>query len=239
MLFGLFTGKSNEISDAKDAESLDISGEMHTMLNTTIINATTNTGKPLQLPIATVKNLTPIVTNTKRHSMILTSSSPQTEFKKSSPTKCQCSSAHAMKKPQNNHTTCIRNESFSCESISKSFISTDIETPKLLSTNPIPTPVTPIISLSKSETNIAVANVEDNRNQLAIFNVVSLNNLHENDMFFDRTLNDVPKNQYLVSDNELHELSPKKHNVTLSSPKVLTTVTVSMRNTIDVSDKIF
>lgn len=219
--------------DSKDTEPLEATGEIQAMVNTTIINATTNTGKALQLPIAMPKNLSPLVTSSKRHSMNLTNSNHQLDVKKS-PSKCHCSSTHQTKRSINSDINqCIHKESFSCDSISKSFVSTANETPKLLHT--------PVISLSKSETNIAVSNVEESRNQLAIFNVVSLNDLHENDSFFDRTMNDHSKMQCLVnsSDNNLHESSPKKHNVTLTSPKVLTTVTVSMRNTVDVSDKVF
>lgn len=219
--------------DTKDTEPLDASGEIQTMVNTTIINATTNTGKALQLPIATPKNLLPLVTSSKRNSMILTNSNHQPDVNKSTG-KCHCSSIHQTKRSINcDMNQCIHKESFSCDSISKTFVSTVAEAPKLLHT--------PTISLSKSETNIAVSNAEENRNHLAIFNVVSLNDLHENDSFFDRTMNDFSKTQCLVnsSDNDLHELNPKKHNVTLTSPKVLTTVTVAMRNTVDVSDKVF
>lgn len=88
----------------------------------------------------------------------------------------------------------------------------------------------PVISLSKSETNIAESNVEDSsRNQFSIYNVVSLNNLH--DVQFE-TLNNLSKNHcFTNSDDEKIK--------TLTGPNVLTTVTVSMRNAADVSDKVF
>lgn len=219
---------------------MDASGEIQTLVNTTIINATTNTGKALQLPIAAPKTLSPLITNiNKRNSMILTNFNHQSEFKNSN-SKCHCSSSHQINKSNNCDDVGIYKESFSCDSISKSAL----ETPNMLgcssNTSKSSPAATPMISLSKSETNISVStNIEDNRNQLAIFNVVSLNNLHENESFFDRSLTDLTKNQCLVnsSDNDLHELSPKKHSVILTSPKVLTTVTVSMRNTVDVSDE--
>lgn len=117
--------------------------------------------------------------------------------------------------------------------------------------------VSPIISLSKSETNISESKTADaaQQNQLTIYNVVSLNNLHDNEPFFHRSLGDHPKNQCYASssDDGLYNLNPKNqqqhqhqhhhhhhsHIVTLANPKVLTTVTVSMRNAADVSDKVF
>lgn len=61
----------------------------------------------------------------------------------------------------------------------------------------------PMISLSKSETNIF--NCDSGANKLAIYNVVSLNDLNESDPFFQRPMNDLSKNQCLtnISDQEL------------------------------------
>lgn len=104
----------------------------------------------------------------------------------------------------------------------------------------------PMISLSKSETNIAETNTSDGgggggSNKFTIYNVVSLNDLYESDPFLNRPMNDFSKNQCLtkISDTELDDLNQKKHIVTLTNPKVLTTITVSMRNAADGSDKIF
>lgn len=111
--------------------------------------------------------------------------------------------------------------------------------------------VSPIISLSKSETNISESKTADatNQNQLNIYNVVSLNNLHDNEPFFHR-LGEHSKNQCYASssDDGLYNLNPKKHHhhhhhnshiVTMTNPNVLTTVTVAMQNAADVSDKVF
>lgn len=239
----------------------------------TVGSVTTNTGKALQLPIAAPKILSPHVTNCKRNSMNLNSIHHTNDTKKPN-NKCNCSSVPQNKRTTNDRTNlkdscelnvCMKKESFSCDSISKSsFVTatgphtdTDQSTnssrsPKSLGTNCSPSDciptsnpstgaISPIISLSKSETNISESNTEDNRNQLTIYNVVSLNNLHDTEPFFHRTLNDMSKNQCLAntSENDLFNLSPKKHIVTLTNPKVLTTVTVSMRNAADVSDKVF
>lgn len=154
---------------------------------------------------------------------------------------------------------CIQKESFSCDSINNSrFIplagpynddsdkkDTIQATKQSLNTcssivNPSTISATssgagaalsPIFSLSKSETNISESNTEES--QLSIHNVVSLNNLHDSEQYFNRTLNDISKNQ-------CHEdLSSMKHIVTLTNPNIFTTVTVSMRNAADVSDKVF
>lgn len=258
-----------------------------TMANSTIINTTTNTGKALQLPIATSKNVPSLVTtNTNTITITTTNNCKRNvmahghqQFDSKKPTnkcKCNCSSIAQNKRSANderiilnanscdlNH--CIQKESFSCDSISKSYFvpladlynETDDDDGDALRPKPIRSPkplssssllgytninpnisagnATTLTSLSKSETNIAETNIEDNRNQLSIYNVVSLNNLHDTEPFFNRTLNDLSKNQCLTNsdENNLYELNPK----TLTSPKVLTTV--SMRNAADVSDKVF
>lgn len=103
----------------------------------------------------------------------------------------------------------------------------------------------PMISLSKSETNISETNSLDGggggSNKFTIYNVVSLNDLYESDPFLNRHMNDLSKNQCLtkISDTELDELNQKKNIMTFTNPKVLTTITVSMRNATDGSDKIF
>lgn len=96
----------------------------------------------------------------------------------------------------------------------------------------------PMIALSKSETNISEQNRGDagDTSKLQIFNVVSLNDLHENDPFLQKPNGDLSKNQCLalVSDENGGSLRRKKHNMTLTN-----TITVAMRNTADVSDKTF
>lgn len=267
-------------------------GDLPAMANATIINATTNTGKALQLPIATPKLLSPLVTtNSKRNQMTHQQFDTQ---KLTNKCKCNCSSTAQNKRSANNERIifnanscdlihCIQKESFSCDSISKSYFvpladpysqtgvghgdddyeyNDDNDDDDALKRKPNLSPqplsmlgintnldatattpgsangaISPVISLSKSETNIAESNIEDNRNQL-FYNVVSLNNLHDDtEPFFNRTLTDISKNQCLTTsdENDLYGLSPK----TLTSPKVLTTVTVSMRNAADVSDKVF
>lgn len=99
------------------------------------------------------------------------------------------------------------------------------------------------ISLSKSETNISKSNVEQDRQLLSICNVASctnLNNLHASgpfEFFDSRTLNDLSKNQQCLHEDDLS--STKKHMITLKNTKKPTTVTVSMQNAADVSDKVF
>lgn len=105
----------------------------------------------------------------------------------------------------------------------------------------------PMISLSKSETNICETNRSDGGgggggvSKLTIYNVVSLNDLNETDPFLSRPMNDLSKNQCLtkISDSDICELNQKKHVTALTNPTVLTSITVSMRNTADVSDKLF
>lgn len=113
----------------------------------------------------------------------------------------------------------------------------------------------PMISLSKSETNISETNSSDGgggngsggggggsgSSKFTIYNVVSLNDLYESDPILNRPMNDLSKNQCLtqISATELDDLKQKKHIMTLTKPKVLTTITVSMRNATDGSDKIF
>lgn len=252
------------------------------MANVTLLNATASTGNALQLPIATAKTLSPLVTTTcKRNSMALNNLHHAADAKKVT-NKCNCSAASSSqaKKSTNDKlfnskdgcvvNQCLKKESFSCDSISKSsfvtavagpYTDTDRSTngsrsPTSLATSccspsgnqmSMPNPATsggtisPIISLSKSETNISESNNEDQRNHFTIYNVVSLNNLHDTEPFFSRTMNDLSKNQCLTnsSDNDLYSLSPRKHIVTMNNPKVLTTVTVSMRNAADVSDKVY
>lgn len=232
--------------------------------NATIINATTNTGKALQLPIATPKNLSPLVANSKRNQINPNNIHHQLDPIKPS-SKCNCSLVSQNKRTTNNdrvnlRDSCEVNQSFSCDSISKTmyvpvandYANADQSTIEVTAnrssrdsgnTISIANPsVSPVISLSKSETNIFDTNAEiDTTNQLTIYNVVSLNDLHDNCSLLNRVIHDPSKNQYLSnsSENDLYDLSPKKHIVTLTTPKVLTTVTVSMRNAADVSDKVF
>lgn len=228
-----------------------------------------NTGKPMQVSSATPKHSTPLVTtdtitttnisNCKRNPII---HGYQYFDSKKPIKKCNCSSTAQNKKTTNlNANSCDLNHCIvpladPCSEIDRSDDGARIRklSPKPLlssllgppntnsSNNATPTSgsangsIDPIISLSKSETNIAESNIKDNHNQLSIYNVVSLNNLHD-ESFFNRTLNDISKAQCLTNsdENDLYEINPK----TLSSPKVLTTVTVSMRNAADVSDKVF
>lgn len=249
-------GKSNEAFEIKDLdqEILEPSSEL---ANATILNATTNTGKAIQLPIATPKKLSTHII--KRNSLILSNFNYQLDSKKP-PNKCNCS----ITQPKSTNNTCDKypDEIFSCDSINKTIISTEISvattncrrrSTKLLGNKCCPNsntisptaagPISPSISLSKSDTNISESNIdESDRDQMAIYNVASLNNLHKNDTFFNRTLNDYSKNQCLTSSSsyDLCDFGTKSHNVvTLTSPRVLTTVTVSMRNAADVSDKVF
>lgn len=71
------------------------------------------------------------------------------------------------------------------------------------------TPTSPgTISLSKSETNIFEGG--DMGNKLAVYNVVSLNDLHETDSFLNpRHMNDLSKNQFVHNISEF-ELQSKK-----------------------------
>lgn len=284
-------------ASSMDASSANIDDVCVYVANATITtNATTNTGK------ATPKNLSPlvttntsttttnIITNCKRneishgHQQLDTIKRSTAQNKRSANNERNLSNTNPC---DLNH--CIQKESFSCDSISKSYFvpladpyfetndydddnnddddddegdnglklkTIPIRPPKLFS--PLSTPLykantnqclnatnstaavatittttasgSSIISLSKSETNIAESNVEDNsRNQFSIYNVVSLNDLH--DVQF-QTLNNLSKNQcFTNSDDGKIE--------TLTGPNVLTTVTVSMRNAADVSDKVF
>lgn len=252
----VFSGKSCDLLEHKDLESIDASNELPA--NATIINATTNTGKAVQLPIATPKNLSPQVANSKR---IPNSFHHQLEPVKVIH-KCNCPLVSSQKNIErvNLREPCELNKCMKMENISmdsmpfvtvadsyqttigsrspKSFESDYDSIGNIIAiTNPS---ISPIISLSKSETNISDSNVEtDLGNQLNIYNVVSLNDLHENSL--SRVINDPSKNQYLSnsSENDLYDLNPKKHIVTLTNPKVLTAVTVSMRNAADVSDKVY
>lgn len=268
----------------------------------------TNASKSVQLSISSAKSLSPHITNVncKRHSMNLSSLHHQMADIRKSSSKCSCSSAPLIKRSTNEranfkdsgdlNVTCMKKESFSCDSISKTsyisaaaaaassstiatnpftesninsltingsrspnrFLATSSSSPSgnsnLTSSTTTGGTASPIISLSKSETNISESKSEQqtNQNQLTIFNVASLNNLHDNEPFFHRTLGDHPKNQCYASssDDGLYNSNSKKHNqhqhhhhhshiVTLNNPKVLTTVTVSMRNAADVSDKVF
>lgn len=90
----------------------------------------------------------------------------------------------------------------------------------------------PMISLSKSETNISETNNLDDINKMQNFNVVSLNDLYGSDLCLQRQTTNLSKNACLTQKLE-HSLTK------LTKPKVLTTITVSMKNTADVSDKIF
>lgn len=244
-----FAGKSCDLLESKDLESIDASNEFPT--NATIINATTNTGKAIQLPIATPKNLMPQVANSKR---IPNPIHHQLEPIKSVH-KCNCSLISQKNIERASlRDSCDLNKSPSCDRMSfipvaagsyQSVI--DSRSPKTCDsigniisiTNQT---ISPIISLSKSETNISDSNNDSETNdQFTIYNVVSLNNLHESDSLHNRAINDPSKNQYLSnsSENDLYDLNPKKHIIRLTTPKVLTAVTVSMRNAADVSDKVF
>lgn len=92
----------------------------------------------------------------------------------------------------------------------------------------------PMISLSKSETNISEQNRGDGTGKLQIFNVVSLNDLYENDPFLQKPMGDSTKNACTTLASDGDGMQRKKHNITLTS-----TITVAMRNTADVSDKTF
>lgn len=92
----------------------------------------------------------------------------------------------------------------------------------------------PMISLSKSETNIAEQNRDDGTGKLQIFNVVSLNDLYENDPFLQKPMSELSKSPCSTLTSDSGSMQRKKHNMTLTN-----TITVAMRNTADVSDKTF
>lgn len=96
----------------------------------------------------------------------------------------------------------------------------------------------PIIALSKSETNIFRTNNDEANSP--VFNVVSLNDLNDAEQFFDRPMNDLSKTQCLtqISNQEI----TRKHSNTLTSPKIShenqKPISIA-QNSRDVGDKIF
>lgn len=263
MGFVSFSGKSNDVSDHDQTgdvtNDLSTAGKVHQLSSTASASA-----KNLSPHVTNCKRNSMVLTNF-HHQTDFKKSNHKCNCT-SIPLQTKRSANERMNvKDACDADSCTRMESFSCDSISKSTFQTPtgncshmqalqsddniklttiecnasgniIDMPKTTSGA-----ISPIISLSKSETNISETNAEENRNQLTVYNVVSLNNLHDSEPFFHRTLNDHAKNQCLAnsSENDLFNLSPKKHIVTLTNPKVLTTVTVSMRNAADVSDKVF
>lgn len=247
--------------------------------NPTYISASTNTGKLLQLPIATVKHPPQPTSQCKRnHSSITTSltkipTCPTQKFMN-----------HEIARISNYADgPCLKKESFSCDSIVRtsqlsiecndkidlispvreaslsakmfghrvtaynesllSITSSDMEDFDSFSHTGNDNGKTacnnsPMIALSKSETNISEQNRcdGDDTSKLQIFNVVSLNDLHEDDPFLQKPNGDLSKNQCLTldSDENCGSMRRKKHNMKLTN-----TITVAMRNTADVSDKTF
>lgn len=171
---------------------------------------------------------------------------------KISSNRCNCNVSANTKRVilQDSDDECAKEQSNSCNSINSTIPMTremqktenmmQLRTGSTTSTTNAGASISPIISLSKSETNISESSTENSRNQLTIYNVVSLNNLHDSDCIFNRSLNEVSRNQCYANSYEdtFFDLNPKKHMASTNS-KTLTTVTVSMRNTVDVSDDIF
>lgn len=91
-----------------------------------------------------------------------------------------------------------------------------------------------MISLSKSETNIFDEKADGTR--LEIFNVVSLNDLNDTEIYFSRPMNDLSKTQCLtkISDQDVH--SNKQHRMKLASSSGTTIASMASK---DISDKIF
>lgn len=98
---------------------------------------------------------------------------------------------------------------------------------------PIATPTSPItISLSKSETNIFEG--DDVGNKLAVYNVVSLNDLHETDSFLNpRQMNDLSKNQFLhnISEFELLDKQNSKSHTNRTAYSVSSSQETDINNT--------
>lgn len=89
------------------------------------------------------------------------------------------------------------------------------------------------ISLSKSETNIFEGN--DSQSKLAIYNVVSLNDLNVSESFLNRRqMNDLSKNLVLnnISEYDLNELNKKN----LANDQQQQMITISMSGEIDADD---
>lgn len=114
----------------------------------------------------------------------------------------------------------------------------------------------PMISLSKSETNIFES--DNSSNRMSVFSVVSLNDLNECDPFLNRPMNDLSKIQCLnqISANNLvsttnndklcahsygsvdaasADVTPTKGTTIIVSP----TITVSVKSPSEFADKIF
>lgn len=267
-MFTFSSGKSNEVYEVKDVEPIGSSNDLATAIATANTGKATQlpitTSKNLSPHITTCKRNS---MNLHNFHHPIDAKKPIIRCNCSSASSKRSTNERAHLKDSCELNQCMTKESFSCDSISKSsfvtasgpYTDTDQSTnssrsPKSLATscspsgnfiatpNPSTGAISPIISLSKSETNISDSNADDNRNQLTIYNVVSLNNLNDTEPFFYRTLNDQTKNQCLAnsSENDLFNNSPKKQTVTLPSPKLISkAVTVSMRNAADVSDKVF
>lgn len=111
----------------------------------------------------------------------------------------------------------------------------------LSSTSTITASNSPMILLSKSETNIFEGIDGDDGNKLSVFSVVSLNDLNECDPFLNRPMNDLSKTQCLnqISDERCRmNDNMRQHALIVNSKKTITspTVTVTMRNSDDFSD---
>lgn len=91
-----------------------------------------------------------------------------------------------------------------------------------------------MISLSKSETNIFDDTADGTK--LEIFNVVSLNDLNETELYFNRPMNDLSKTQCLtkISDQDMH--LNKKHLLSKAAANRMTMPSVASK---DIPDKIF
>lgn len=113
------------------------------------------------------------------------------------------------------------------------------------STSTITVSNSPMISMSKSETNIFEGNSGDDGTKMSVFSVVSLNDLNESDPFLNRPMNDLSKTQCLnqISDHDLSAMNghARPHALTANINKkiISPTITVSVKNPADFSDKIF
>lgn len=115
----------------------------------------------------------------------------------------------------------------------------------LSSTSTITACNSPMLSLSKSETNIFEVNGGDSSNKMSVFNVVSLNDLSESVPFLNRPMNDLSKIQCLnkISEQDLCSMNDHKRpigfnansNTAIASP----TITVSVKDPNDLSDRTF
>lgn len=94
-----------------------------------------------------------------------------------------------------------------------------------------------MISLSKSETNIFDEKADGNK--LEIFNVVSLNDLNDTELYFNRPMNDLSKTQCLtkISDQDIHYNNPT-HMAPLAVPNAKISISPSLESK-DISNKIF